>query len=91
MPPAPTQEQWDDMKNQVAFLSAQIKEIRVDQMRIIKSLCGDLEGNQDGILHRVSELERAEKHRVAIFVTCITTAIIGAGSAFWSVVIKGQK
>ena len=39
-------------------LGGDLAEIKRDTGRLVKAICGDLEGTQPGLLHRVSVLER---------------------------------
>ncbi len=41
-------------------IEAQLDRIATDQARTIRAVCGDLEGQQAGLLHRVATLEAAK-------------------------------
>lgn len=73
-----------DLEVQIASIKASQVSAAKDIAEIKVAIVGDIGEKQEGLLHRVRELERSEKTRSGIIVTCITTAVIAVASAIWS-------
>lgn len=81
MPPEYTTREECERRQQA--IASDMAAIRASLARIEDALRGDVVGATPGLQARVAELERNETRRGMVLWTCITAAIIGAGSAVW--------